>query len=87
MEGRWVCGGGGEFAGPRLCARSSPAPAAHVHAPLLPCCPQVVKLKKMIDHWKEQAGLPPHKREYVDLEDIRGEWRGGRGGVKGGHQG
>lgn len=23
-----------------------------------------------IDYWKEQAGLPPHKREYVDLEEI-----------------
>jgi len=33
---------------------------------------EVLKLKKQIDHWKEQAGLPPHKRDYVDLEEIQG---------------
>ena len=32
-----------------------------------------MKLRRMIDHWKEQAGLPPHKRDYVDMEDIKGE--------------
>lgn len=31
---------------------------------------EVLKLKKQIDYWKEQAGLPPHKRDYVDLEEI-----------------
>ncbi len=34
---------------------------------------EVLKLKKQIDYWKEQAGLPPHKRDYVDLEDVQGE--------------
>ncbi|KAL4428851.1 hypothetical protein ABPG77_005289 [Micractinium sp. CCAP 211/92] len=32
---------------------------------------EVLKLKKQIDYWKEQAGLPPHKRDYVDLEEIQ----------------
>lgn len=30
------------------------------------CCPALPQ----IDYWKEQAGLPPHKRDYVDLEEI-----------------
>lgn len=32
---------------------------------------QVLKLKRQIDYWKEQAGLPAHKRDYVDLVDIQ----------------
>jgi hypothetical protein len=32
----------------------------------------VLKLKKQIDYWKDQAGLPAHKRDYVDLENIKG---------------
>ena len=45
----------------------------------------VLRLKRQVDYWKEQAGLPPHKRDYVDLEEIAGGWRqlagwGGRGG-------
>ncbi|KAI3437601.1 hypothetical protein D9Q98_000054 [Chlorella vulgaris] len=31
---------------------------------------EMLRLKRQIDHWKEQAGLPPHKREYVDLEEV-----------------
>ena len=31
---------------------------------------EVMLLKKKIDYWKEQAGLPVHKREYVDLIEI-----------------
>ena len=31
---------------------------------------EVVQLKRKIDYWKEQAGLPPGKRDYVDLVDI-----------------
>lgn len=31
---------------------------------------EVLKIKKQVDYWKEQAGLPPHKRDYVDLEEI-----------------
>ena len=31
---------------------------------------EVVKLKKKIDYWKDQAGLPLDKRDYVDLVDI-----------------
>jgi hypothetical protein len=34
------------------------------------CSREVVALKKKIDHWKEQAGLPAHKRAYVDLIEI-----------------
>ena len=30
----------------------------------------VVRLQKQVAHWKEQAGLPPHLREFVDLVDI-----------------
>jgi hypothetical protein len=33
----------------------------------------VLKMKKQVDFWKEQAGLPPHKREYVDLIEIMDE--------------
>lgn len=32
---------------------------------------EVLKIKKQVDYWKEQAGLPPHKRDYVDLEEIQ----------------
>lgn len=32
---------------------------------------EVLKLKRQIDYWKEQAGLPAHKRDYVDLVDIQ----------------
>lgn len=32
---------------------------------------EVMQLKKKIDYWKEQAGLPVHKREYVDLIEIQ----------------
>jgi hypothetical protein len=35
---------------------------------------EMLRLKRQIDHWKEQAGLPPHKREYVDLEEVAGGW-------------
>jgi hypothetical protein len=31
---------------------------------------EVMHLKKKIDHWKEQAGLPVHLREFVDLIEI-----------------
>lgn len=31
---------------------------------------EVMSLKKKIDYWKEQAGLPVHKRDYVDLIEI-----------------
>jgi hypothetical protein len=34
---------------------------------------EVMNLKKKIDYWKEQAGLPVHKRDYVDLIDIADE--------------
>ena len=30
----------------------------------------VVALKKRIEYWKEQAGLPPHARDYVELIDV-----------------
>jgi hypothetical protein len=28
------------------------------------------RLKKTIEYWKEQAGLAPHARDYVDLMQI-----------------
>jgi hypothetical protein len=31
---------------------------------------EVVLLKRKVDYWKDQAGLPAHKRDYVDLVDI-----------------
>ncbi len=30
----------------------------------------MLRLRKQIDYWKEQAGLPPNKRDYVDLVEI-----------------
>lgn len=30
----------------------------------------VVTLKKKIEYWKEQAGLPPHARDQVELQNI-----------------
>ena len=38
---------------------------------------EVMVLKKKLDYWKEQAGLPPHKRDYVDLIDITDEQQNG----------
>lgn len=40
-----------------------PLAVADLGVCVLPAPPQ-------IDYWKEQAGLPPHKRDYVDLEEI-----------------
>ncbi len=34
---------------------------------------EILKLRKMLDYWKEQAGLSPAQRAYVDLEDIADE--------------
>ena len=31
------------------------------------------KLKKMIEYWKEQAGLPPDQRALADLSEIADE--------------
>lgn len=31
---------------------------------------EMLRLKRQIEHWKEQAGLSPEQRAYVDLEDI-----------------
>ncbi|KAJ9511982.1 hypothetical protein QJQ45_004434 [Haematococcus lacustris] len=31
---------------------------------------EVLRLRKQVDHWKEQAGLPPSKRGLVDLVEI-----------------
>ena len=31
---------------------------------------EILKLRKQLDYWKEQAGLSPAQRAYVDLEDI-----------------
>lgn len=30
-----------------------------------------------VDYWKEQAGLPAHKRDYIDLENIKDERQNG----------
>ena len=32
---------------------------------------ELVKLKKMVEHWKEQAGLSPEQRTFVDLSPIQ----------------
>ena len=34
---------------------------------------EMLKLKKQLEFWKEQAGLSPEQRKYVDLEDIADE--------------
>ncbi|KAK9831534.1 hypothetical protein WJX81_006588 [Elliptochloris bilobata] len=34
---------------------------------------EILKLRKQIDFWKEQAGLSPEQRAYVELEDITDE--------------
>ena len=31
---------------------------------------EMLKLKRQVEHWKEQAGLSPAQRAFVDLEDI-----------------
>ena len=31
---------------------------------------EMQKLRKQLEHWKEQAGLSADQRELVDLEDI-----------------
>ena len=31
---------------------------------------EMLRLKRQVEHWKEQAGLSPAQRTYVDLEDI-----------------
>ena len=38
---------------------------------------EVMNLKKKIDYWKEQAGLPVHKRDYVDLMEIEDKQQNG----------
>ena len=30
----------------------------------------MLKLKRALEHWKEQAGLTPEQRARVDLEDV-----------------
>lgn len=37
------------------------------------CNKEMLKLKKQLEYWKEQAGLSPEQRKYVDLEAIRDE--------------
>lgn len=49
---------------------------------LCPCCvvqneaskneqnKEMTRLKKQIDYWKEQAGLSPEQRDFVDMRDI-----------------
>lgn len=38
---------------------------------------EVVRLKKQIDYWKDQAALPPSRREYVDLVEIMDQKQSG----------
>ncbi|KAL3130979.1 hypothetical protein ABBQ38_000302 [Trebouxia sp. C0009 RCD-2024] len=36
----------------------------------------VMRLKRQVEHWKEQAGLSPEKRQMVDLTDVLDErWK------------
>lgn len=37
----------------------------------------IVRLKKQIDYWKEQAGLPPAQRALVDLQPIEDQRQSG----------
>jgi len=30
----------------------------------------VLRMRKQVEYWKEQAGLPPHARDWVDLVDV-----------------
>ncbi len=34
---------------------------------------EILKLKKQLEYWKEQAGLSPEQRAFVDLEEITDE--------------
>lgn len=34
---------------------------------------EILKLKKQLEYWKEQAGLSPEQRAFVDLEEITNE--------------
>lgn len=38
---------------------------------------EVALLKRKLDYWKEQAGLPAHKRDYIDLVEIADEQQNG----------
>ena len=60
--------------------------SCHTHAPPSPLPPRaqndatknesnkdMVRLKKQVDYWKEQAGLPADKREWIDLVAVKDE--------------
>ena len=34
---------------------------------------EMMKLRRQLEYWKEQAGLSPEQRQYVDLEEITDE--------------
>lgn len=34
---------------------------------------EMLKMKKMMDYWKAQAGIPEDLRDYVDLQEITDE--------------
>lgn len=34
---------------------------------------EMLKMKKMMDYWKAQAGIPEELRDYVDLQEITDE--------------
>lgn len=34
---------------------------------------EMLKMKKMMDYWKAQAGIPEELRDYVDLQEISDE--------------
>ncbi len=38
---------------------------------------EVQRLKKQLDNWKEQAGLPADKRAVVDLVQVLNQRQGG----------
>ncbi len=33
----------------------------------------MAKMKKMVEYWKAQAGIPEEMRDYVDLTDVTDE--------------
>ena len=34
---------------------------------------EMLKVRRQLEYWKEQAGLSPEQRAYVDLDDITDE--------------
>jgi hypothetical protein len=44
------------------------------HTNTIFCVP--LQVRRQLEHWKEQAGLSPEQRRYVDMEEIGNERHG-----------